>query len=133
MAAAMSYHADFLSFIPSYSVLIIVPLLISSLIIRIIHSSPKLLHIIHPIIPLVLNILRNILYVLHLLARPARRILWEIFNVVDRIIKSILDAIVKVLDPQRSGESWRCRCRIRRRGSPCGICLGPNLALGSCD
>jgi phage-related protein len=75
--------------------IIVIPLLISSIIIRIIHAAVKTVNIIPSIVPPALNILRNVLNLLDLPASPSRRIFWEVFDIIDSIVPAILDSITE--------------------------------------
>jgi len=77
---------------------VVVPLLVPPVIISLIHTPAKSRNIVLRIVPPVLNILRDILDLLHLLASPARGVLWEVLDVVDSVVEAVLHAVVEVLD-----------------------------------
>jgi hypothetical protein len=83
---------------PVIPIIIIVPLLVSSVIISLIHPTTEVCDIVFGIVPFVLDVLRNVLDLLHFLSSPSGCVLWKVLDVVDGIVESVLYAIVEVLD-----------------------------------
>jgi hypothetical protein len=81
-----------------FSIIVGVSLFVSAIIVGSVHPTTKVCDIFFGIVPLVLDVLRNVFDFLHLSTSPTCSILREVFDVVDSVVKSILHTIIEVLD-----------------------------------
>jgi hypothetical protein len=112
-------------------VIILIPLLILPLVIRIIHAISKLLYTLDLTIPFILNILRNVLYCLDLLARPLRRVLREILDILDAIVPFLLGVVAKVFDAADLLPG-PIRCVLRKVGDVVAEFVEAAFGAGDC-
>ncbi|KAF7565621.1 hypothetical protein PtrM4_050550 [Pyrenophora tritici-repentis] len=80
-------------------ILILVPPLVPALIIRVFHVITKVLNSINHVIPLILNVLWNILDRLNLVSSPTSRVLREVLHIVNGIVVCVLGAADLLASP----------------------------------
>jgi hypothetical protein len=83
---------------PVVSVVVVIPLLVSAIIIRLIHSPTEGCDIARHVVPPVFDVLRDILDILDFLSGPPRCIFWEVLHVVDCVVEAVLYTIVEVFN-----------------------------------
>jgi hypothetical protein len=83
---------------PVVSVVVVIPLLVSAIIIRLVHSPTEGCDTIRHVVPPVFDVLWDILDILDFLSCPPRCIFWKVLHVVDCVIEAVLDTIVEVLN-----------------------------------
>jgi hypothetical protein len=108
-------------------VLVIVSLLVAAIVVRLVHPIVKVLHVADGIVEAVVDVLRDIFYLLHLLAAPPGSGFREVLDIVDGIVLRARPARRSI--QRRFEGSWRRRCRIRRREFPCGTCRARDRPL----